>query len=300
MEEKVALKAVLGCALAALLTFGVAVFAADPGNRVTILYDAFGDSALIKDWGFAAYVEYGGRRILFDTGNDAQIFAHNVQAAGVDLAALDFAVISHRHLDHTAGLSYLLRINPGVRIYAPKESFGVFGSSLPGSFYRKEESLPNRMRYYDGRPPETMTFGSAWPEAKFEVIDKAVEVAPGIHVLSLVSDNPGTRELRELSLVIQTPEGLVVVAGCSHPGIDKIVAAATAIDRRVALVMGGFHLPAAPDAEIARIGSTLKDALKVDRLAPGHCTGEPAFAEFRKVWGDRYLYAGVGSVIELP
>ncbi len=286
---------------AALLAFGTGLAAADSGNRVTILYDAFGSSgAFHKDWGFAAYIEYGGKRILFDTGNDARIFAHNVKAVGADLAALDFAVISHRHLDHTAGLSYLLGVNPGVRIYAPKEAFGIFGSSLPSTFYRKDESLPDRMRYYDGNPPETMTFGSAWPGAKFEMIDKQVEVAPGIHILSLVSDNPGTRELRELSLVIQTPEGVVVVAGCSHPGIDKIVAAATSIDSRVALVMGGFHLPAAPDAEIARIGSTLKSTLKVDRLAPGHCTGEPAFAQFRKMWGERYLYAGVGSVIELP
>jgi 7,8-dihydropterin-6-yl-methyl-4-(beta-D-ribofuranosyl)aminobenzene 5'-phosphate synthase len=296
-----ALKAVFCCALAAVLTLSLAVCAADPGNRVTILYDAFGNSpALTKDWGFAAYIEYAGKRILFDTGNNAQIFAHNVKAVGVDLAALDFAVISHRHLDHTAGLSYLLSVNPTVRIYAPKESFGVFGSSLPSGFYRKEESLPDSMRYYGGMPPETMTFGSAWPEAKFELIDKTLEVAPGIHIVSLVSDNPGTRELRELSLVIQTPEGVVVVAGCSHPGIDKIVAAAAAIDPRVSLVMGGFHLPAAPDAEIARIASTLKNALKVDRLAPGHCTGEPAFALFRKMWGERYLYAGVGSVVELP
>ena len=295
------LRNLLRNALAGLLALGVSLTAAGPGNRVTILYDAFGNSpALTKDWGFAAYIEYRGKRILFDTGNNAQIFARNVQAAGVDLTALDFTVISHRHLDHTAGLRYLLSVNPTGRIYAPKESFGVFGSSLPSSFYRKEESLPESMRYYGGIPPEPMTFGSAWPEAKFELIDKPLEVAPGFHIVSLVSDNPGTRELRELSLVIQTPEGVVVVAGCSHPGIDKIVAAATAIDPRVALVMGGFHLPAAPDAEIARIGSTLKDALKVDRLAPGHCTGEPAFAQFRKMWGDRYLYAGVGSVIELP
>ena len=295
------LRNLLRNALANFLALAVSLAAADPGNRVTILYDAFGNSpALTKDWGFAAYIEYGGKRILFDTGNDARIFAHNVRATGVDLAALDFAVISHRHLDHTAGLSYLLSVNPTVRIYAPKESFGVFGSSLPSSFYRKEESLPDSMRYYGGAPPETMTFGSAWPEAKFEVIDKTIEVAPGIHIVSLVSDNPGTRELRELSLVIQTRGGVMVVAGCSHPGIDRIVAAATAIDPRVSLVMGGFHLPAAPDAEIARIAGALKDTLKVDRLAPGHCTGEPAFAQFRKMWGERYLYAGVGSVIELP
>jgi len=295
------LRTLLHCALGCALAVASMVLAADAAKRITILYDAFSTSAdFTKDWGFSAYIEYRGKRILFDTGNDAQIFAHNVKAAGVNLAELDFVVISHRHLDHTAGLSYLLSVNPHVRIYAPKESFGVFGSSLPSSFYRKDESLPSQMRYYDGVPPETMTFGSAWPAAKFEMIDKTFEVAPGIHVLSLVSDKPGTRELRELSLAIETPEGMVVIAGCSHPGVDQIVEAAAAIDSRVALVMGGFHLPAASDAEIARIASTLKDSRKVDRLAPGHCTGEPAFALFRKMWGERYVYAGVGSVIELP
>ena len=62
---------------------------------------------MTKDWGFAALVEYGGKRILFDTGNNAEIFAHNVEVKGVDLTQLDFAVVSHRHGDHTSGLNHL-------------------------------------------------------------------------------------------------------------------------------------------------------------------------------------------------
>lgn len=89
-------------------------------KKVTILYDAFGPpSALTRDWGFAAFVEYGGRRILFDTGNDGRIFAANVCNLGIDLTRLDAVVISHRHGDHTSGLSHLIEQNPGVRIDAP-------------------------------------------------------------------------------------------------------------------------------------------------------------------------------------
>ena len=66
--------------------------------RLTVLFDAFGkDGSLQKDWGYSALIEVGGRRILFDTGNDPAIFEHNVKAEGVNLATIDFAVISHRH-----------------------------------------------------------------------------------------------------------------------------------------------------------------------------------------------------------
>ena len=92
-----------------------------------------------KDWGFSAFIEYNGKRILFDTGNNGEIFSHNVNAKGIDLTDLDFAVLSHRHGDHTSGLNHLMTINPNVPIYAPKESFGVFGAALPGNFYDAEQ-----------------------------------------------------------------------------------------------------------------------------------------------------------------
>ena len=117
--------------------------------QITVLYDAFGKtSTMRKDWGFSALIEYGGKRILFDTGNNADIFAHNVDAKGIDLKQLDFAVVSHRHGDHTSGLNHLLKVNPAVKIYAPQENFGVFGAALPGTFYRRNESLPSDMRLF--------------------------------------------------------------------------------------------------------------------------------------------------------
>jgi 7,8-dihydropterin-6-yl-methyl-4-(beta-D-ribofuranosyl)aminobenzene 5'-phosphate synthase len=270
-------------------------------NRVTILYDAFGKSPRMKkDWGYSAFIEHRGKRILFDTGNNPEVFAHNVKAATVDLSRLDFVVVSHRHLDHTAGLTHLLRVNPTVKIYAPREAFGVFGSELPSEFYRKQDSLPEEMRYYDGHPADTLEFGTTWPEGRFVMVDSTLEVAPGVHLISLVSDAVGTKELRELSLALETPEGMVVVAGCSHPGIERIIEAATGIDPRVHMVFGGFHLPAATDDVIARIATALHDTFRVDRVAPGHCTGEPAFYRFRNRWKGRYTYAGVGSVIGVP
>lgn len=163
---------------------------ADPMKvQITVLYDAFGqNSAMQKDWGYAALVEYGGKRILLDTGDNPDILAQNAKAKGIDLAKLDFVVMSHRHGDHMGGLSYFLSVNPRVPIYAPKEGFGVYGANLPSTFYRKDPSLPQEQRHYNGAPPEVMQFGSAWPGANFQLVDKNTEIAPNIHLVTLVSD----------------------------------------------------------------------------------------------------------------
>ena len=248
--------------------------------EITVLYDAFGKtSTMKKDWGFSAFIEYGGKRILFDTGNNAEIFAHNVQAKGIDLTKLDFVVVSHRHGDHTSGLNYLMNVNPGVTIYAPKENFGVFGAALPGTFYKRDESLPPEMRYFDGNPPETLRFGSPWPQGNFTWITETTEVAPGFHLILLKGSWGVDLDVMEISLAIDTPDGIVLVVGCSHPTIEKIVEAAkSVIDKPIHLVLGGTHLlPAKPDRS-RRIATTLRDDWKVEWIAPTHCTGEPAFA----------------------
>ena len=290
-----------------LLTFCAATLcaAAIPNNapsqaQITVLYDAFGKpSAMHKDWGYSALVEYGGKRILFDAGNSPEILAHNAEAKGIDLSKLDFVVLSHRHGDHMGGLAYVLKVNPKVTIYAPKEGFGVYGSDLASTFYRKDASLPPEQRYYDGAPPEIMRFGSAWPSANFLLIDKNTEIAPDIHLIALVSDKPGTLELRELSLAINTPEGQVIVVGCSHPGIDRIMAAASAINPRIRLIAGGLHLVVAGDSDIEKAVAALRDQYRVEYIAPGHCTGEPAFTALKKTFGDRYLYAGLGTTLSM-
>jgi 7,8-dihydropterin-6-yl-methyl-4-(beta-D-ribofuranosyl)aminobenzene 5'-phosphate synthase len=268
--------------------------------QITILYDAFGkDSAMQRDWGYAALVEYGEKRILFDSGNNPGVLAHNAKAKSIDLSKLDFVVMSHRHGDHMGGLAHLLKANPKVTIYAPKEGYGVYGADLPSSFYRKDPSLAPEQRYYGGAPPDVMRFGSAWPGANFQLVDKTVEIASGVYLISLISDKPGTLELHELSLAIKTPNGMVLVVGCSHPGIDKIVEAVSRIDPRVHLIVGGFHLLVASDADIQKIVAALHDTFNVQYVAPGHCTGEPAFTALKKAFGDRYLFAGLGTTFAL-
>jgi len=270
-------------------------------NKVTILYEMFSNPTQMQlDWGFSALIEYNGKRILFDTGNDEKKFANNVKSMGVDLKNLDFAVISHRHADHSAGISHLEKANPGLKIYAPKEIAGPFGSHIPSTFYRKETSLPRYMQYFNGNPPKIINLGRAFTIGKFEMISETKEINQNMHLISLVSNHKGTKEMREISLAIKTDNGMILIVGCAHPGIENIVKEAKKIDPDIYLVMGGFHLLPHSDEQIVAIAKSFHNDIKIKHLAPGHCTGEPAFNIFKKVWGEEYIYAGLGEVIPLP
>src|SRR6202050_5674518 len=150
--------------LLAFLLLCAAAVACGAQDKVTILYDAFGESKeLTKDWGFSALVEHDGKRILFDTGNDAANFEHNVKALGIDLTKLDFVVISRRHTDHTTGLRYVLKVNPNVTVYVPADGGNGFGGlPLPKTFLRADGGLPAEMRYFGGTEPEPFTSGKLY------------------------------------------------------------------------------------------------------------------------------------------
>jgi 7,8-dihydropterin-6-yl-methyl-4-(beta-D-ribofuranosyl)aminobenzene 5'-phosphate synthase len=269
-------------------------------KRITILYDAFGPpSALKMDWGFAALIEYNGRRILFDTGNNAKIFEHNVNQLNVDLTRLDAVVISHRHGDHTSGLNHLVKVNPTVKIYAPEET-AYFNRPTPLAYLQRTPGLPPNMSYYRGAQPDVFRSGSPCSDANFEIVGQTTEIFPGFFALTTVSEKPGTRDMNELSLAIKTPEGLAVVVGCSHPGVDKVLENATSIDPQLYTVTGGFHLVVTPAQEVQRIATTLYDRLKIKRVAPGHCTSELGFKVLMEQFKDRFDEAGLGQTISLP
>src|SRR5262245_1132992 len=152
--------------------------------RITILFDAFGKpSALKRGWGYSALIEYGGRRILFDTGAKSADFATNASGLGVDLKNLDFVVISHRHNDHTGGLNHVLSENPNVTIYTPFEGAGFNSLTPPGLMNlmrRNVPSLPDELRYFGGNPPAENRPEAPWLNARFIQIREQNEVFPGV------------------------------------------------------------------------------------------------------------------------
>jgi 7,8-dihydropterin-6-yl-methyl-4-(beta-D-ribofuranosyl)aminobenzene 5'-phosphate synthase len=226
------------------------------------------------------------------------VFRHNVDMLGVDLRSLDHVVISHRHGDHTDGLRHLLDVNPRVAILVPDDEY--FGGPTPRAFFdRPVETLPARMRYFDGAVPDPLPHGSPWKDARTTRVLGHHAIAPGIRVVSNVATSGRFTETPELSLVLDTPTGLVVIVGCSHPGIERILASARDAAQPIRLLVGGLHWLMAPPVEVDRLAATLRHDWNIEGIAPGHCTGEPGFAALLDAFGPRYRYAGVGAVITI-
>lgn len=295
-------------------------------GSITNLYDAFGkDTALVKDFGFSCILKYNGKVILFDAGSNADIFKHNVERLGIDLKMVDYVVVSHGHFDHLNGIDYLLTVNPRVKIFFPYDIF--WGAPVPfdatGQDTLVRDSLPLYMRYFDGAKTKFRInqSGRFW-NANIEFLKDSKEILPGLRLVASSSPFMGYfsgypnksfvegqfeedehsqykyTQLPELSLSLQTEKGEVVIVGCSHSGVERIVSQAKKeTGRNIELVYGGFHLLPFGRDKTVEIGQYLKNSLGVHKVAPAHCTGHLAFKVFSNLFQSDYLYAGLGETI---
>lgn len=228
---------------------------------LTIVYDNYlYQPGLRTAWGFAAYIEYGDHILLFDTGGDGYSLMSNMDELGLDPLAIEAVVLSHAHGDHTQGLPALLATGVKPPVYM-----------LPGF------------------PAELKDEARAHTEV-IEVTEP-VEILPGVHTTGQI---PGG--FREQALVLETPEGSVVVTGCAHPGIVRLVSDAKEIvPGAIQLVVGGFHLGDLRESAVANIITNFR-SLGVRQVSPTHCTGDEAIAIFAEEYGADYIQGGVGKV----
>ena len=101
--------------------------------RLTIVFDNYPGLAGCRClWGFAAWIEFEGRNLLFDTGSNGRILLQNLATLGLAPRALDLLVLSHPHWDHMGGLDSILELNPRLTL-AVHEGFSQhLIADLPG------------------------------------------------------------------------------------------------------------------------------------------------------------------------
>ncbi len=294
-------------------------------GTITNLYDAFSkDSSLIKDFGFSCITKYKGKTILFDSGSNADIFKTNTSKLKIDPAKIDMVVISHGHFDHLNGLDYLLKVNPNVKIYFPNDIY--WGAPVPfdatGQEAQVKDSLPIYMQYFNGGNTKfTINQSGRFWNANIEFIKSSKEIMPGLQLITTSSQYIGyfscypgksfiqnqseqnndackNTNLPELSLSMKTPNGQVLIVGCSHSGIENIVKQTLAVTKdKIELIFGGFHLLPFNRQQTTSLVNQLKNELKVHKVAPAHCTGHLAFKLLKEAYTQDYIYAGLGETV---
>ncbi len=229
--------------------------------KLIVVIDNYPDSELKTTWGLSILVKTPKNTILFDTGPNPDILRENLKKLGVDPGEIDFVVISHEHGDHVIGLSYLAKVRPGLRVYVPKGTAERIG--IHGLDIRE--------------------------------VDKTTEVAEGVAVIGWLYGPPA-----EEALAINVKgRGLVILVGCSHPGVVNIVAKAkTELGIKPYLVLGGFHMMGASEYTCKETIKRLIE-LGVKKIAPIHCSGDKIRSILEKEFPQNWLKCHVGSVIEV-
>jgi 7,8-dihydropterin-6-yl-methyl-4-(beta-D-ribofuranosyl)aminobenzene 5'-phosphate synthase len=250
-----------------LFAGGPALSSPSKPKTITILYDNRpSNPACQTDWGFSCLIEGFDRTVLFDVGGREDIFLKNVRALGVDLQKVDIVVISHFHSDHVGAIGAFLDLNPRAKIYVPDD--------------------PGPDRFFWDKVKKAGVTASAVPATR--------EIFPRAYLTGTMGS-----DIKEQSLVLDTDDGLILVTGCSHPGIVNIVERARSIkDKDLALVVGGFHLAAFPEASISNIIAGFREN-GVRQVAATHCTGDKAIQMMRDAYKEDFLDAGAGKKIIL-
>jgi 7,8-dihydropterin-6-yl-methyl-4-(beta-D-ribofuranosyl)aminobenzene 5'-phosphate synthase len=263
-----------------------------------------GDTTGLGEWGFSALVEADGHRVLLDTGGHTQTVLENARDLKIDLSNVQEVILTHNHWDHVTGLLTLrkemMKINPASlsTVHVARGIFysrpSLLGEHNPMIALKKEYEATGGKFVEHSEAAEL--FPGAWltgpvprkyPERNWSSTGK-VQTPDGLVEDTIPEDQ---------SLVLNTPEGLVVITGCGHAGIVNILTFAREEFPRepVQAVIGGLHLFPASDQQLDWTADKLKE-FKVANLVGAHCTGIEAVYRIRERLGLPRQSAVVGTV----
>lgn len=233
--------------------------------KVHVIYDNYvfkeGTQA---DWGFSILIDGLDKCILFDTGTHPEIFEANFRKMGLDAAEIDEVFISHEHGDHFGGLGALLNMNPEVKVVVPE--------TFSNNFFKIPEKTGSES----------------------ELVSGPVRICKCLYSTGVIG-----RAIPEQSMVLNTNKGLVVMTGCSHPGIINILEKVkNDLGKEIYLVFGGFHLMDNSEKQINEIIDKMHQ-LRVQKCGATHCTGEKQIEWFRQAFGENFVEMGTGNILTI-
>jgi len=205
----------------------------------------------IKRWGLSFLIDDD---IMFDAFGDVRVLMGNLSRFKVDVGRIEQVVVSHEHWDHVGGLYSLLAHKSGLKVYLPSHAMVL-----------KDKIL-------------------AWGKQVVEVT-VPVTLKDKVYLSGEIIGGYAKKQIAEQSLVLETQKGLVVVAGCAHPGIVEIVRHVKKVfQKSVYGIVGGFHFKDHSLKDINVEVNRLREA-GIELVMPLHCTGARAVKVFQQVFG---------------
>ncbi|SHI83122.1 7,8-dihydropterin-6-yl-methyl-4-(beta-D-ribofuranosyl)aminobenzene 5'-phosphate synthase [Dethiosulfatibacter aminovorans DSM 17477] len=262
------------------------------------------DSNLECEHGLSFFVEYDGKKIIFDTGKDGNNFLENAEKLGLDIKNADYMVLSHGHYDHTGGVipyvdtfgnDFKLIINPSV--FYPRYKYNGVKKVDIGMPFGREDLEKRNVNTIFSEDIETISENidvisgfSLHPEYRME--DSGLFCQEnGVEKKDFM---PG-----ESVLVMKYEKGLVLLIGCSHSGVVSIIEKVKKLyDEKIYAVFGGTHLGVASSAFIDKTVQYFKNS-DIEKIGVCHCNGEKAGYKFKEEIPDRYFQITTGKVIEI-
>ena len=233
--------------------------------NIKVVYDNYVKVGGLKsDWGYSIVIEGLDKVILFDTGANPDIFESNFKIMGIKPEKIDFLILSHEHYDHTAGIPAFVKLHKDIPVIIP--------CSFSESFKKK-----------------LVEFG----------LEPLLVKEPVKLCTNLYSSGEFSGPIPEQALILNTKQGLVVMTGCSHPGIvEMLKEIKSTFNKDIYMVFGGFHLLEKSDNEMNKIIDDMK-ALGVVKCGATHCTGVKQTQMIKEAFGSNFFELGVGNNIVL-
>jgi 7,8-dihydropterin-6-yl-methyl-4-(beta-D-ribofuranosyl)aminobenzene 5'-phosphate synthase len=256
--------------------------------------------------GLSLYIEFEGRKILFDTGQ-SDLFIQNAAKLGIDLSQVDYLVISHGHFDHGGGLKHFLKINKKAKIflhiYATHKFYTKIFGFIPYYVGLDQRIVAQKNRIYFLEEDtqiedniillEGFTEDFPQPESNKALFEKVKS--------KFITDKFN----HELAMLLIENDEIVLFTGCSHSGIINIIEEVKLFSKtmKIKTTFGGFHIhnPICKKNESPEYIDKLAEALgETDPVFyTGHCTGESNFWYISGWMCRRIKTMNTGEVIEV-
>ncbi len=259
-------------------------------------------SGLRSEHGLCMWIETPAGVALWDSGGSGEVLQHNLEVLSLKTASVQVLALSHAHDDHTGGLDYFLRVRPNVPVVAHPDIFRPRYSLKNGEYQAR--GLPQRSQLLrahaslqlNAQPvqllPDLWTSGEICNRPEWEG-------RSANHFIRVEGEWEADPYRDDLSLVLETESGLILICGCCHAGLlNTLYQVRDHFYQPVRAILGGTHLITADGAALEHVVEVLDTEFSEAEFYLNHCSGPDALRRLRAAFGERVREFPAGSIFE--